>query len=328
MKKQILILSTIITFILCSCNNCPSNKDIIESWDNGHSKKEILWADKQDSTYIETTYFESGQKKLERIISKGQLEKLTGYYETGELSGMFIYLNDEPVAGAEYYKNGQKRGLVPRNLNGKLNGRIKYYFENGIVSLEGDAKEDQRDGTWTEFDEEGNLISEILWNNGKKVPKDNIAGAQNFFKKLYSPNCSEPDATRTVTSKFYKIEIKLPTSWIGDFEGELPSLNVTRKIKDKSYHIRLGSSYDSVGIFGWAKENLKPNTFEIVTIKGVEILIECPFKNRSSYMITFLQDPGTDNLWLWRMEIIGAIGYEKDVVCDVTFLLEQLIKKK
>lgn len=161
------------------------------------------------------------------------------------------------------------------------------------------------------------ILLSILWVN--------IAAAQNFLDKVYDPNCSAPDSIRIVVSEFYPLELKLPIGWEGDFEGDLPYLHIKKRMTSKSCQIRLGAAYDSSGIFDWAQESFDPDTFEIITIKGKRVLIEKPVE-RPSYLITFYQDPGSDDLWVWRLEILGSIGHEAEVICDVTFILEQLIK--
>lgn len=173
MRKQTLILLTLTLFIIYSCNNYSSNKDIIETWDNGHSKRDIVWTNKQDSTYIETTYFENGQIKLEKIVANARLEKLTGYYENGELAGIVIYSNNKIISAAEYYENGQIKGDVPRSVNGKINGQIKYYYENGRVSEEGFSINDKRHGIWKKYDKDGNLILERIFDDGKQIDTEN-----------------------------------------------------------------------------------------------------------------------------------------------------------
>ena len=173
MKKQNLILIILFAFILYACNNCPTNKDILETWNNGSSKKEIKWTDKKDSTYIETTFFENGQKNLERIVVNVQLEKLTGYYETGEFAGYHVYFNNIIIAAVEFYKNGQKKGDVIRGLDGKSYGKIRYYYENGQVREEGNSLSDKREGIWKKYDEKGNLVLERVFENGKQIDSEN-----------------------------------------------------------------------------------------------------------------------------------------------------------
>lgn len=154
----------------------------------------------------------------------------------------------------------------------------------------------------------------------------NFAEAQNFWNKLYDAGCPIPDSTRTVFTEFHPLSLELPIGWEGEFEGELPVLKVKKEINNKSYRLRLSSAYDASEIFDWAQEHFDPNSFEIITFRERKILIEHP-TDRTTYMLSFYHDPNSDNLWVWRLQIGGALGNEEQVKCDLSFLLEQLIKE-
>lgn len=156
-------------FFISSCDDCPSNREVTETWENGSPKTEIQWFDRTDSTYRQLQFFENGQLRLEKIFTNGDLEKLTGYYETGEIEAVFIYENDEPIAGSEYFKNGQKMGEVPRELDGTIDSPVKYYYENGNLRADGEYKNDKPHGIWRDYDEQGNITSEKLYENGKEI---------------------------------------------------------------------------------------------------------------------------------------------------------------
>jgi len=154
----------------------------------------------------------------------------------------------------------------------------------------------------------------------------NLAEAQIFLDKLYDTNCPTPDSSWAIDSDFYSVTLHVPKGWNGEFEGELPRLELRKKMGTKIYIMRLYGTYDATGIFGWAQEHFDPNSFEIVTIKGTSVLIELQ-GDRQNYRVLFYQDPGTEDLWMWSLEVYGAIGNEDLIKCDLTFLLEQLIEE-
>jgi len=165
--KHYILLSIIITFI--SCSSEESYKEVISTWNNGNSKTEIYWFSKKDSTFIELNYFKNGKINQEKILSNGELEKLTAYYATGEIAAIFMYENGNQIAGSEYYKNGQKRGEIPFDLHGNLNGNVRYYNENGQITTEGKYLNDKRHGIWKYYDENGDLEKIEEFERGKKI---------------------------------------------------------------------------------------------------------------------------------------------------------------
>jgi len=164
-----LIVAVVGQCLISSCADCPSNREVTETWENGIPKTEIQWFDRADSTYRQLQYFKTGQLRIEKIFNNGNLQKLTGYYDTGEIEGLFVYVNGEPVAGAEYYKNGQKMGEVPKELDGKINGPVKYYYENGDLRADGEYRNDKPHGIWRDYDEQGNITRERYFENGKEI---------------------------------------------------------------------------------------------------------------------------------------------------------------
>lgn len=171
MNKTInyLMIFIIGQFFISSCGDLPKKREVTETWKNGSPKTEIQWFDRMDNSYRQLQYFESGQLRLEKIFTNGDLEKLTGYYETGEIEAAFIYENDKPIAGSEYFKNGQKMGEVPKELDGSIDGLVKYFYEDGHVRADGEYKNNEPHGIWRDYDEQGNITSEKLFENGKQI---------------------------------------------------------------------------------------------------------------------------------------------------------------
>ena len=149
-----------------SCSDCPTNKDVF-TYEDGGLEKEIIWLNREDSSYQVITYRHGVAVGTDKIFLKGKLARLAYYYDTGELAALFAYHDDQPLCGAEYYRNGQKMGDVPREINGDLEGSIVYYYESGRVKAEGTYLDNEPNGLWTEYDENGNITEERTYEKGK-----------------------------------------------------------------------------------------------------------------------------------------------------------------
>ena len=164
MKTKYTISIFLFLIFLISCTD--ESKMILEKWDNGTTKKEKKWIDKESNSFKELAYYESGQIKLEKDYNKGELYIFKAYYETGEISALLMYNNDKAIIGAEYYKNGQRMGNVPTNLDGEINGTATYFYENGKIRSEVEFLNDSRVSS-KEYDTNGLLTAEYI--AGKKV---------------------------------------------------------------------------------------------------------------------------------------------------------------
>ena len=88
------MVRTILIFVLCVFVSC-SNKPHIEYYPSGSIKKEHIYTNKRDtSTYLQKTYFETGQLETIGNYVKGNREGFwQGWYEDGDLSWTVEYEN-------------------------------------------------------------------------------------------------------------------------------------------------------------------------------------------------------------------------------------------
>ena len=69
--------------------------------------------------------------------------------------------------------------------------------------------------------------------------------------------------------------------------------------------------------------------FVLGTVANKKILIEHIPSIRKTYIAYINQSDDPENLWLWRVEIGGAIGNEHAIKCDFThFILELIAREK
>jgi len=53
-------------------------------------------------------------------------------------------------------------------VDGKANGKVTYFYENGSISETGFFLNNEKDGEWNRFDEKGNKTAVAFYQNGKK----------------------------------------------------------------------------------------------------------------------------------------------------------------
>ncbi|MBD3636150.1 MAG: hypothetical protein HUJ25_02320 [Crocinitomicaceae bacterium] len=127
--------------ILSSCNDNgnESESDSVVSTESPDTSSTNVAPNSEQSDPSKTVeYFPNGQVKMEgKINENGNREGLwIAYYETG-------------VKWSESYY-----------IDGKRDGHSLSFYPNGQVRYVGEYKNDIKVGTWTFYDEEGNLVNE------------------------------------------------------------------------------------------------------------------------------------------------------------------------
>ena len=86
---------------------------------------------------------------------------------------------DRKVFSAEFYPNSQLKGKVMHNEKGEIEGRVKYYYDDGRIKATGEFKSGKKVGTWEKFSENGYLsLLKLLIS---KVRVKDAEGAKRFF---------------------------------------------------------------------------------------------------------------------------------------------------
>ncbi len=82
------------------------------------------------------------------------------YHNTGEFRGKGLYLNDKRIGDwVFYYPNGQIEQKGKYDKKGKAQGDWKWYYENGTLMREETYLNNLRDGTMTEYTEDGKVLT-------------------------------------------------------------------------------------------------------------------------------------------------------------------------
>ena len=105
--------------------------------------------------------------KKDSIISKIMKD------EKGNVTGFVQFRNNLRLAYAEYYPNGQLKGSLPLDGEGRFSGPSKYYYEDGRIKSEGVYKEGFFSGQWRNYDEEGKLVSIDEYDKDGQLIKSN-----------------------------------------------------------------------------------------------------------------------------------------------------------
>ncbi len=80
------------------------------------------------------------------------------YYEQGKLyTGTYTELN---VSGS--------KKLTATIVDGKMNGAVTYYFDNGMIMETGEFAANEKSGQWLRYDETGRKTGEAHYLAGKK----------------------------------------------------------------------------------------------------------------------------------------------------------------
>ena len=112
---------------------------------------------KNDSTKVD----ENGYKK--EYFSNGVTTIEVWRDSSNRITAWIKQVSNIKVEVAEVYPNtGQIRGKVP-HLDGKIEGEVKYYYEDGRIKSKGLFKNSIKEGEWKNYDENGKLISKTLY---------------------------------------------------------------------------------------------------------------------------------------------------------------------
>lgn len=142
---------------------------------------------KQTGTW--TTFYPNGSKHEEGEFKNTLMHVLNAWNAKGEqtvTSGMGSYtsfhdpkeaiINETgPLSNGlrnglwiQFYETGADTLQTAEYVNGKPEGSVRLYSQNGLLYAEGNMKNGKRDGEWKWYSENGNLESSVTFIDGKK----------------------------------------------------------------------------------------------------------------------------------------------------------------
>jgi len=119
------------------------------------------------------TYYENGNKESEADFLDGKIHgHMISYYPNGNIEEDSEWINGEAAGVTLNYLESGKLSTKTTSVNsidGNHSGYIKYYFESGQLSEEGQVIDDLKEGVWKVYYENGQLMSFENWRNNVMV---------------------------------------------------------------------------------------------------------------------------------------------------------------
>jgi antitoxin component YwqK of YwqJK toxin-antitoxin module len=154
-EKKEVVADTIPTVIKNDTLSKIYQYQIADTFENGEPLK-VQYVDKQDTSKIvyEKQFYKSGKIFIEGALDNGiRTGKWIAWYENGLIWSI------------GYYKEGLK------------DGNSEVYYENGQLRYNKNYELDVAVGSWKFYDTLGVLLSEVMYDNGKKLwQKGNTPG--------------------------------------------------------------------------------------------------------------------------------------------------------
>ena len=119
-------------------------------------KNEVIVTD-ENNNLLQTMNYKNNKMIVEQQVDGNQVKIVYLFNDTNSMSGK-----------SETYING-KLLSVSIFKNGKMNGVIKMYYENGKIGAVYNIKDNIQDGEAIEYDEDGNVIRKVLYKNGEII---------------------------------------------------------------------------------------------------------------------------------------------------------------
>lgn len=132
--------------IVLNGDTLPKSADIkiVDTFDTGEPMKIHFISSQMTDSVYEKQYYKSGKLFIEgALINNLRNGKWLAYYENGK------------IWSAGYFEKGLKHG----NSN--------VYYENGQIRYTKNYINDVAEGLWKFYDEEGNLLGEVMYEKGQ-----------------------------------------------------------------------------------------------------------------------------------------------------------------
>lgn len=124
------------------------------------------------------------------IVSDGTT---TSYNEDGSIRQTLYFQKGKLEMESYYYANGQKEIQIP-GIEDNLNGEYKMWHQNGQLSFSGVYKNGLKEGSFIQFDESGKELKKGNYQNGKLVSGDVVVQDIVFDNPEVAANYPEGEA--------------------------------------------------------------------------------------------------------------------------------------
>ena len=162
MKRQ---LSILLLLLLIGCSDKIEKSGIkkITFQDRLESIKSI-----SDSTYNRYNKDSTIRYETYRIDSN---TTAFAAYRTNYLLAIVSRFDGNDTSVAEYYMNGQLMADLNFEKDGTLDGPATYYYGDGRIKTTGEFVNGKRQGRWRNYDEAGDLIEILIYDQDGKIEK-------------------------------------------------------------------------------------------------------------------------------------------------------------
>ncbi|MCK4935820.1 MAG: toxin-antitoxin system YwqK family antitoxin [Elusimicrobiales bacterium] len=150
---------------------------------------------------------ETFNDKEELIKIEGAIEDATyrEYYSNGSIKTEKTIINGKESGSLKiYYPNGNLQSKA-YYVNGKLNGTVKIFNENEKLLFEQNFKNSILNGFFKEYDEDGNVKSELFYINGNIVAKPKETKKLEKTVEAKKNKTNDSDINTLITVKIRKL---------------------------------------------------------------------------------------------------------------------------
>ncbi len=174
--------------------------------ENGLISQSITYKQGKKSGKRKTYFLEGTIKKIEMFEEDILTDTIKKFHPSGNLAEVvpldslgkgreqgvgFEYADDDGrVTAVVQYRNGYVAGRERINRKDKFNqrqGLWRYFYPTMVPKEEGRYKSDKKNGYWKTYDDEGNLLETLKYENGILIP-DPEELAKLDIKREYHPN--------------------------------------------------------------------------------------------------------------------------------------------
>ncbi len=154
----------------------------IHAWYGKNKLKHSIYFVEGKKEGVEEYFYPNGGMKSRAYYKEGLIDgKLEAFFEDGTIRLEQYFVKGFPVGDhREFYSKeeggGQLSGVLHYDQKSRLQGKAETFYPNGRIQSVKEYKDDEFHGKSASWDEEGNLLVEIDYKNGKMNGR--------FFKKL------------------------------------------------------------------------------------------------------------------------------------------------
>ncbi len=151
--------------------NADCSEGINRYYINGNLNGESYFREHERFRVNKTYYVNNGPlAHVDTLIDSKMVGVSVVYYPNGQLQRrMRRDKNGIEVGPYQSYYEDRKAKLTVHYSNGKRDGEMIEYYQNGNIMQRGEFRQDQRHGTWQTFDQNGSLKEELRYANGVEI---------------------------------------------------------------------------------------------------------------------------------------------------------------